>query len=71
MTDPHRAGHESSYYPGDVNFRMADVILINKANTAPRGSLEKLHEAAGGPVLRTWHDACWAAGRVIRAAAAA
>ncbi|GAB4817812.1 hypothetical protein N2152v2_004858 [Parachlorella kessleri] len=47
VTDPHRAGHESSYYPGDVNFRMADVILINKANTAPRGSLEKLQEAAG------------------------
>lgn len=34
VTDPHRAGHESSYYPGDVNFRCADVIVINKANTA-------------------------------------
>lgn len=40
VCDPHRAGHEMSYYPGDVNFRCADVVVINKANTAPEGSIE-------------------------------
>ena len=34
IADPHRVGHERSYYPGCVNFRAADVIIINKANTA-------------------------------------
>jgi hypothetical protein len=35
IADPHRPGHEVSYWPGDVNFRCADAIVINKANTAP------------------------------------
>ncbi len=34
VADPHRPGHELTYYPGETNFRMADVILINKVNTA-------------------------------------
>jgi predicted GTPase len=34
VADPHRAGHETRYYPGETNFRLADVILINKVNTA-------------------------------------
>ncbi len=34
IADPHRVGHERTYYPGCVNFRAADVIIINKANTA-------------------------------------
>jgi len=34
VADPHRAGHELSYFPGEVNFRRADVIVINKVNTA-------------------------------------
>ncbi len=34
VADPHRPGHELAYYPGETNFRMADVILINKVNTA-------------------------------------
>jgi predicted GTPase len=46
IADPHRVGHESSYYPGDVNFRSADVIVINKANTAPAGSIDKIKAAA-------------------------
>jgi len=33
VTDPHRAGHEESYYPGETNFRMADVIIINKMDS--------------------------------------
>jgi len=34
ITDPHRAGHELSYYPGELNARQADIIIINKVNTA-------------------------------------
>ena len=34
VVDPHRAGDEQSYYPGEVNFKRADVILINKMDTA-------------------------------------
>jgi len=34
VADPHRAGHELTYWPGAANFRMADVIIINKVDTA-------------------------------------
>ncbi|MBN2253878.1 MAG: GTPase [Kosmotogaceae bacterium] len=34
VTDPHRAGHETTYYPGFANLMMADVIVINKEETA-------------------------------------
>ncbi len=34
VTDPLRAGHELTYYPGEANVRMADVIVINKIDTA-------------------------------------
>ena len=34
VVDPHRPGHELEYYPGETNFRMADVIIVNKINTA-------------------------------------
>ena len=34
VVDPHRAGHELAYYPGEVNFRRAQVLVINKVSTA-------------------------------------
>ena len=34
VADPHRPGHEISYYPGEVNVRMADVVIINKVDSA-------------------------------------
>jgi len=34
VVDPHRPGHEVSYYPGETNTRRADVIVINKIDTA-------------------------------------
>jgi predicted GTPase len=34
VADPHRAGHEVNYYPGETNLRAADVIVINKIDTA-------------------------------------
>ena len=40
VVDPHRAGHELLYYPSSVNVRLADVIVINKVDTA---SFEDIH----------------------------
>ncbi|HUU78811.1 MAG TPA: cyclic 2,3-diphosphoglycerate synthase [candidate division Zixibacteria bacterium] len=40
VTDPHRAGHEISYYPGEVNLRTADVVIINKMETADRAKID-------------------------------
>ena len=38
LVDPHRAGHELNYHPGETNLRMADVVIINKMETAsPEG----------------------------------
>ncbi len=34
VVDPHRAGHERCYHPGETNLRMADVVVINKVDTA-------------------------------------
>ena len=35
LFDPHRAGHERRYFPGETNMLMADVAIINKVDTAP------------------------------------
>jgi predicted GTPase len=41
VADPHRAGHELRYHPGEANLRAADVIVINKIDTAsPEGVAE-------------------------------
>ena len=40
VVDPHRAGHELAYFPGEVNLRRADVIVINKVDTAAQPDLE-------------------------------
>jgi len=40
VVDPHRAGHELSYFPGEVNLRRADAIVINKVDTADPQDLE-------------------------------
>ena len=38
VADPHRAGHELSYHPGEANFRQADVIVVSKTDSAtPEG----------------------------------
>ncbi len=34
VTDPHRPGHEVRYHPGEANLRAADVVIINKVDTA-------------------------------------
>ena len=40
VLDPHRPGHELAYYPGEVNFRTAHVLIINKVDTANQDAIE-------------------------------
>jgi predicted GTPase len=40
VVDPHRAGHELRYHPGETNLRMADVCVVNKVDTAPVEGVE-------------------------------
>jgi predicted GTPase len=42
--DPHRAGHEISYHPGETNLRRADVAVINKVDTSNRDSIEAVEQ---------------------------
>jgi predicted GTPase len=42
VVDPHRPGHELLYYPGETNFRRADVIIVNKMDTAPQEGIDKV-----------------------------
>jgi predicted GTPase len=53
VTDPHRAGHELKYYPGEVTLRIADVVVINKMDSAGpeaiqivRDSIDKVNPKA-------------------------
>ena len=47
VADPHRPGHELEYYPGEVNFKRADVIVINKIDTADLDNILELRENIG------------------------
>src|SRR3954468_13364512 len=40
VVDPHRAGHELRYHPGETNLRMADACVVNKIDTAPEEGVE-------------------------------
>ncbi|MDJ0940430.1 MAG: cyclic 2,3-diphosphoglycerate synthase [Woeseiaceae bacterium] len=40
VADPHRAGHEFEYFPGTVNFERADLVLLNKTDSADETSIE-------------------------------
>jgi len=44
VVDPHRPGHELSYYPGEVNLRAADIVVINKVDTADYLNIEEVRE---------------------------
>ncbi len=41
VADPLRQGHEARYYPGETNVRMADIVVVNKVNVAPKDDVEK------------------------------
>ena len=42
LVDPHRPGHELTYYPGESNFVMADLLLVNKVQTADPIKVEEV-----------------------------
>uniref|UniRef100_UPI0018E08DD1 cyclic 2,3-diphosphoglycerate synthase n=1 Tax=Thermotoga profunda TaxID=1508420 RepID=UPI0018E08DD1 len=44
VTDPHRPGHEVTYYPGMTNLLMADVVVINKEETADPQGIETVRK---------------------------
>ena len=45
VTDPHRSGHELTYFPGETNLRMADVVIINKEDSADWENIQKVRES--------------------------
>ncbi|MGH2655560.1 MAG: cyclic 2,3-diphosphoglycerate synthase [Actinomycetota bacterium] len=42
VTDPLRAGHETTYHPGEANLRMADVVVINKVDAASAEQIQRV-----------------------------
>jgi predicted GTPase len=44
VADPHRAGHELTYYPGEVNLRRAQIVVINKVDTAAANDVETVRQ---------------------------
>ena len=44
VADPHRAGNELTYHPGETNLRMANVVIINKVDTADPKNVERVKE---------------------------
>lgn len=45
VADPHRPGHELNYFPGETNLRMADVVVINKVDTADPEGVRTVRES--------------------------
>lgn len=46
VADPHRPGHETTYHPGEANLRMADVVVINKVDTAGPENVDRVEATA-------------------------
>lgn len=44
VADPHRPGHEVTFYPGETNLRMANVVVINKVDTASAENIARVRE---------------------------
>jgi predicted GTPase len=44
VVDPHRPGHEISYYPGEISLRLADVVVINKIDSADAAGVETVRK---------------------------
>lgn len=44
VVDPHRPGHELTYYPGETNLRLADVVIVNKVDTAAPEAVRHVRE---------------------------
>jgi len=48
VVDPHRPGHELSYYPGNITLRMSDVVVINKMDSADAQDIETVRRNIAG-----------------------
>ena len=46
VVDPLRAGHETSYFPGEINLRMADVLVLNKIDSATQEQIDAVLTSA-------------------------
>jgi predicted GTPase len=44
VVDPHRPGHELTYYPGQANLRMADVVVINKMDSSDADAIAEVRK---------------------------
>jgi len=44
LTDPHRPGHELTYYPGETNLLLADAVIISKENTANKENIQLIKQ---------------------------
>ena len=60
VLDPHRPGHELGYYPGEVNFRTAHVLIINKVDTADPDGIKTVRQniALHNPNAQVIETAC-------------
>jgi predicted GTPase len=60
IADPHRAGHELTYHPGETNLRMAEVVIVSKTDTADREAVELIekHVREVNPRARTVRARC-------------
>jgi predicted GTPase len=60
VVDPHRPGHELAYYPGEVNLRRANVVVINKVDTAAQQDVETVRKnvRASNPQATVVETAC-------------
>jgi predicted GTPase len=60
VLDPHRPGHELAYYPGEVNFRTAHVLIINKVDTADPDGVKTVRQniALHNPKAHVIETAC-------------
>ncbi len=60
VADPHRPGHELSYFPGEVNLRRAQVVVINKVDTAAPENVAVVRKniQAANPNARIIETAC-------------
>ena len=45
VIDPHRPGHELTYYPGEVTLRIADVVVINKMDSADAAGIQTVRRS--------------------------
>jgi predicted GTPase len=71
VVDPLRPGHETSWYPGEVNLRRAGVVVINKANAAEPEAVAAVADAVkcvnpAAEIIRTFSEVTVAKGEIIR-----